>query len=142
MLKRQSDKIEFLKKVPLFQGMSKKDLTAVARVAEEVDVSSGEVILFQDDSAPAAYILVTAKAIVRRNNRKVAELGPGAVVGELALLSDSPRTATVVATTDGTILEVHRRHFLALLGDSPALARRLLSQLADRLSAADRKLYG
>ncbi len=142
MLKRQSDKIEFLKKIPLFEGMSKKDLTAVARVADEVDVSSGEVILFQDDSAPAAYVLVTAKAIVRRNNRKVAELGPGAVVGELALLSDAPRTATVVATTDGTILEVHRRHFLALLRDSPALARRLLSQLADRLAAADKKLYG
>lgn len=142
MLKRQSDKIEFLKKVPLFEGMSKKDLTAVARVAEEVDVTSGEVILFQDDSAPAAYVLVTAHAIVRRNNRKVAELGPGAVVGELALLSDAPRTATVVATTDGTILEVHRRHFLALLGDSPALSRRLLAQLADRLAAADKKLYG
>ncbi len=142
MLKRQSDKIEFLKNIPLFDGLSKKDLTAVAKVAEEVDVSSGEVILFQDDSAPAAYVLVTAKAIVRRNNRKVAELGPGAVVGELALLSDAPRTATVVATTDGTILEVHRRHFLALIGDSPALARRLLSQLADRLAAADKKLYG
>ena len=80
MLKRQSDKIEFLKKVPLFAGMSKKDLTAVARVAEEVTVSSGEIILFQD--------------------------------------------------------------FLALLGDSPALARRLLAQLADRLAAADKKLYG
>lgn len=142
MLKRQSDKIEFLKKVPLFAGMSKKDLTAVARVADEVVVSSGEVILFQDDSAPAAYVLVTANAIVRRNNRKVAELGPGAVVGELALLSDAPRTATVVATNDGTILEVHRRHFLALIGDSPALARRLLAQLADRLAAADKKLYG
>jgi CRP-like cAMP-binding protein len=142
MLKRQSDKIEFLKKVPLFEGLSKKDLTAVARVAEEVDVSSGEVILFQDDAAPAAYILVSAGAIVRRNNRKVAELGSGDVVGELALISDSPRNATVVATSDGTILEVHRRHFLALINDSPALARRLLAQLADRLAAADKKLYG
>ncbi len=142
MLKRQADKIEFLKKIPLFAGLSKKDLAAVARVAEEVDVSSGEVILFQDDSAPAAYVLVTANAIVRRNNRKVAELGSGAVVGELALLSDAPRTATVVATTDGTILEIHRRHFLALIGDSPALARRLLAQLADRLAVADKKLYG
>ncbi len=142
MLKRQSDKIEFLKKVPLFHGLSKKDLTAVARVAEEVEVTSGEVILFQDDTAPAAYILVTADAIVRRNNRRVAELSSGDVVGELALISNSPRNATVVATTDGTILEVHRRHFLALIKDSPALARRLLEQLADRLAAADRKLYG
>jgi CRP-like cAMP-binding protein len=87
-------------------------------------------------------VLVTANAVVRRNNRKVAELGPGAVIGELALLSDAPRTATVIATTDGTILEIHRRHFLALIGDSPALARRLLAQLADRLSIADKKLYG
>jgi len=125
-----------IKRIPLFEGMSKKDLTAVARVAEEVEVTSGEVILFQDDSAPAAYVLVTANALVRRNNRKVAELGSGDVVGELALLSDAPRTATVIATSDGTILEVHRRHFLALIGDSPALARRLLAQLANRLAAA------
>ena len=142
MLKRQADKIDFLKKIPLFDGMSKKDLTAVARAADETTVSSGEVIVFQDDTAPAAYILVTANAVVRRNNRKVAELGPGDVVGELALISDSPRNATVVATNDGTVLEVPRRHFLGLIEGSPALARRLLAQLADRLAAADKKLYG
>ncbi len=142
MLKRQSDKVEFLRKIPLFEGMSKKDLTAVARAADETEVSSGEVIVFQDDPAPAAYILVTAEAIVRRNNRKVAELGPGDVVGELALISDAPRNATVVATTNGTVLEVPRRHFLGLIGDSPALARRVMAQLADRLAAADKKLYG
>ena len=54
MLKRQSDKVEFLRKIPLFEGMSKKDLTAVARAADETEVSSGEVIVFQDDPAPAA----------------------------------------------------------------------------------------
>ncbi|HEY5651206.1 MAG TPA: cyclic nucleotide-binding domain-containing protein [Acidimicrobiia bacterium] len=142
MLKRQADKIEYLKKVPLFAGMSKKDLTAVARAADETNLTSGEVIVFQDDSAPAAYILVSAEAIVRRNNRKVAELGPGDVIGELALISDAPRNATVVATKDGTVLEVPRRHFLGLIENSPALARRVMSQLADRLAEADRKLYG
>lgn len=142
MARRQAEKIEYLKKVPLFDGMSKKDLTAIARAADEVEVTSGEIILFQDDSAAAAYVLVSAEAIVRRNNRKVAELGPGDVVGELALITESPRNATVIATTDGTILEIHRRHFQALIGDSPRLSRRLLVQLADRLILADRKLYG
>lgn len=142
MARRQAEKIEYLKKVPLFAGMSKKDLTAIARAADAVDVTSGEIILFQDDSAAAAYVLVTAEAIVRRNNRKVAELGPGDVVGELALITEGTRNATVIATTDGTMLEIHRRHFQALIDDSPRLARRLLVQLADRLLLADRKLYG
>jgi CRP-like cAMP-binding protein len=142
MARRQAEKIEYLKKVPLFDGMTKKDLTAIARAADEVEVASGETILFQDDSADAAYVLVSAQAIVRRNNRKVAELGPGDVVGELALITESPRNATVIATTDGTILEIHRRHFQALIEDSPRLARRLLVQVADRLILADRKLYG
>ena len=138
MARRQAEKIEYLKKVPLFAGMSKKDLTAIARAADAVDVTSGEIILFQDDSAAAAYVLVTAEAI----NRKVAELGPGDVVGELALITEGTRNATVIATTDGTMLEIHRRHFQALIDDSPRLARRLLVQLADRLLLADRKLYG
>lgn len=142
MLKRQSDKIDFLNRVPLFQGMPKKALTSLARVCEEFEVESGEVLIFQDDIGQAAYVLVTAKALVRRNSRKVAELGPGDVVGELALLSSSQRNATVVATSRGTVLEIHRRHFIALLDESPPLARRVMAQLAERLQLADRKLYG
>lgn len=142
MLKRQSDKIDVLNNVPLFKGMPKKALTALARVCEEIDLDSGQVLLFQDDTGDAAYVLVSAEGLVRRNSRKVAELGPGDVIGELALLSDSPRNATVVISMPGTALEIHRRHFVALLDESPPLARRVMAQLAERLKLADRKLYG
>lgn len=143
MLRRQSDKAEYLRKIPMFEGLSKKDLNALARSAEQIDLSAGETIVAQgDNSQSAAYVLVSGTAVVRRNNRKVAELGPGDVIGELSLLIDEPRSATVVASEDGTALEIHRRHFVALVDESPAMARRIMEQLADRLNKADRKLYG
>ena len=143
MLKRQTDRADYLRNIPLFEGLSKKDLTALARAAEQIDLTAGETIVAQGDtSQSAASVLVDGTATVRRNDRKVAELGPGDVIGELSLLIDEPRNATVVATSDGTALEIHRRHFTALVDQSPAMARRVMAQLADRLSKADRKLYG
>lgn len=143
MLRRQSDRSEYLRKIPMFEGLSKKDLNALSRAAEQIYLSAGETIVSQGDTAQsAAYVLVSGTAVVRRNNRKVAELGPGAVIGELSLLIDEPRSATVVASEDGAALEIHRRHFMALLEESPVMARRIMEQLAERLNKADRKLYG
>ena len=143
MLRRQSDKAEYLRKIPIFEGISKKDLNKLARAVEQIDVSKGETIVSQGDtSQSAAYVIVSGSAVVRRNDRKVAELGPGDVVGELSLLTDEPRNATVVMSEDGTALEIHRRHFMSLVDDSPIVARRVMEQLAQRLSQADRKLYG
>ncbi len=141
-LKRQSDKIEHLAEVPLFQGLRKKDLIAITRVADEIAVDAGVTLVSQDDRGDAAYVIVSGTAVVRRNGRKITELGPGDVVGELSLIDGGHRTATVVMSEPGSVLEIPRRDFSGLLDGSQTMTRRILEQVAGRLRETDSKLYG
>ena len=79
---------------------------------------------------------------MRRNGKKVATLGPGAVIGELSLLDHGPRTATVSADTDCTMLVISQRQFLGVIDAIPALAHKLLATLAGRIRELDRQYYG
>ena len=79
---------------------------------------------------------------MKRNRRKIAEIGPGESVGELSLLDLGPRTATVEAGTDLKLLVIEARAFSGLLDDSPALARKMLAALANRVRDLDRKIFG
>jgi CRP/FNR family transcriptional regulator, cyclic AMP receptor protein len=81
-------------------------------------------------------------ATVRRNGKKVATLGPGSVVGELSLLDRGPRTATVTADTDCTLLVIDSRHFAGVLQDVPTLAGKIMAVLAGRIRDFDRTIYG
>jgi CRP-like cAMP-binding protein len=76
---------------------------------------------------------------VRRNNRKVATLGPGQYFGEMALLDRRPRSATVTSETDMTLLVLGQRQFNGVLDAVPALARKMLAAMATRLREADEK---
>ena len=76
------------------------------------------------------------------NGKKVATLGPGSVVGELSLLDHGPRTATVTADTDTTVLVIEQRYFLGVLEAVPSISRKLLAALAGRVREFDRQYYG
>jgi CRP-like cAMP-binding protein len=140
ILKRQSDKIDLLADVPLFRSLPKKQLQAIARVADEVDVDAGAVLAKQGEQGSAFYVIVTGQATVRRNGRKLAMLGAGDFFGEMSLLDQEPRSATVAMDTDGVLLEVHRRQFSGLLDESPALTRNLLKEMSRRVRELDRRL--
>jgi CRP/FNR family cyclic AMP-dependent transcriptional regulator len=79
---------------------------------------------------------------VKRNNKKVAQLGPGTMVGELSLLDHGPRTATVTTDGDATVFVIDQRSFMAVLDDVPALSHKLLAALAGRIRDFDRQYYG
>ncbi len=86
-----------------------------------------------------AFIIVDGTAEVRRNDKKVATLGPGDCFGELALLDHGPRTATVVATTDLKVLVLGAREFAGILDEVPPIAHKLLKSLAARIRDARRQ---
>jgi CRP/FNR family transcriptional regulator, cyclic AMP receptor protein len=133
---------DHLAAVPLFNACSKKELGRIAKATTEMSFPDGTVLMNQDDTAREAFILTEGTALVKRNNRKVAELGPGAFLGELGLLDRGPRTATVVAQGPVEALVLGPREFAGLLDEVPTLSHKLLRALAARIRELDTKAYG
>ena len=130
---------EHLAQVPLFSACSKKDLMLIAKAAEEVSVKAGKVIVEENQPGHEFFLILDGAATVRRNNRKLAALGPGQYFGELALLDRGPRTATVTADTDMTLAVLGQREFVGVLEGVPGLAYKILAIMARRLRDADTK---
>lgn len=131
-----------LAEIPLFSACSKKELASIARATTEVTLPDGHELTRQDEVSREAFVIVKGKAIVRRNKRKVAELGPGAMVGEYGLLDRGPRTATVVADGAVDVLVLTPPEFAGLLSDVPTLATKLLKSMASIIRDLDAKVYG
>lgn len=134
--------LDHLSSVPLFSSLSKKHLQLVAKASDEVTIPPGRVVVDQGRTGHEFFLIVDGKAIVRKNNRKVAELGPGQYFGELALLDRGPRNATVVADSELTVLVLGQREFTGVLDSIPGMATKLLSSMARRLREADARDLG
>jgi CRP/FNR family cyclic AMP-dependent transcriptional regulator len=132
---RRDTKITLLKRVPLFAQCSKKELEQLALVADEIDVREGTVLTSEGDRGREFFVLVEGTADVRRKGRKVNTMGAGDFFGEIALVSERPRTATVTATSPVRLLVVTDRAFRALMRNLPSIQLKVLATLADRLPA-------
>ena len=130
-----------LSKIWLFSTSSTKELRTIRRALEEVTVPAGRMLCEQGTIGREFFLIVTGQASVRRNNRKVATLGPGQYFGELALLDRRPRSASVISDTEMTLLVLGQREFNAVLDTVPALSRKLLAAMATRLRESDDKAY-
>jgi CRP/FNR family transcriptional regulator, cyclic AMP receptor protein len=126
-----------LSKVWLFAPCSMRDLRKVRQSLDEISADAGEVLCEEGSVGHEFFVIVSGTAVVKRNGRKVATLGPGQYFGELALLDRQPRSATIVAETDMDLLVLEQRHFLGLLDTMPGMARKLLGAMATRLREAD-----
>ena len=128
-------KIDLIRRVPLFERCSKRELALVASVADELDVAPGTVLTREDAIGREFVVLVDGTAEVTRGGRKINELAGGDFLGEIALVSGRPRTATVTTTSNARMLVVTDRAFRRLLEESPSIQMKVLEALADRLSA-------
>jgi CRP/FNR family cyclic AMP-dependent transcriptional regulator len=134
--------VDHLKSVPLFAACTRKELELIARSGDEIKMTAGTVIVDQGQTGHEAFVVVDGSVTVKRNGRKIATLGEGAIVGELSLLDHGPRTATAVCETDCTLLVLSQRTFLAVVDDVPALSHKLLASLAGRIRELDRQSFG
>jgi CRP-like cAMP-binding protein len=114
----------------------------VARASDEVTLPAGSVLCEQGAIGREAFVIVKGTAEVRRNGKKVATMGPGSCVGELALLDHGSRTATVTAATDLTTLVIGTREFAGIVDDIPSIAHKLMRSLAAKVRELDTKAYG
>jgi CRP-like cAMP-binding protein len=131
---RKDVKIELIRRVPLFERCSKGELQEVAAVADEIDLPEGRVLTRQGEPGREFLVLVDGSAEVVQDGRTINQLGKGDFLGEIALLSDRPRTATVTATSPVRALVVRDVEFRSLLAHQPALQAKLLATLADRIA--------
>jgi CRP-like cAMP-binding protein len=131
---RRDAKVELLKKVPLFAGCSKSELRELAKTADELDVREGTVLTREGKAGREFFVLISGTAKVTKNGRKVAELGPGDWLGEIALITESPRTATVTATSPVDLLVITDRRFRTVVETMPSIALKVLSSVGERLS--------
>lgn len=111
------------------------ELIELARFGTPVDLAAGTELTVQGTLGRQALIIVDGKASVVRDGETVAIVGPGEIVGEIALLSGEPRTATVVTDTDATVYALSPRDFASLLARCPALERRIASDAVRRITA-------
>ena len=138
-----ADYIEFLKHVRLFEDLDRKSLEAIANAAVEQSYAVGQDIVRQGDTGVGAFIIKQgrAEAVQDRGGHphKLAELKTGDVFGEMALLDEFPRSATVRAIEPTTCLGIQRWHFRGILESHPQIALALLPVLTKRLRNAERE---
>jgi CRP/FNR family cyclic AMP-dependent transcriptional regulator len=131
---RRDAKIELLKKVPLFAECSKSELRELAKTADEVDLREGTVLTREGRVAREFFVLVDGTARVTKAGRKVAELQAGDWFGEIALITNGPRTATVTATSPVDVLVITDRRFRTVVETMPSIALKVLSCVGERLA--------
>jgi CRP-like cAMP-binding protein len=130
-------KAELIASAPLFAGCSKKELQLVASLADEIDLPAGKELTRQGAPGREFFVLLEGEVEVVRDGERLKTMSGGDFFGELALISEIPRTATVTATTPVRTLVVHSRDFRRLLRDEPEVAERILQAVAERLPPAD-----
>jgi CRP/FNR family transcriptional regulator, cyclic AMP receptor protein len=131
-----------LKSIWLFSGCTGSELRRIRSSLDEVQVPKGKVLVEEGRIGLEFFLIVDGTAVVTRNGRKVATVGPGDYFGELALLDRRPRSASVVSETEMDLLVLSQRQFNGLLESVPTISRKMLAAMANRLREADAKAYG
>jgi CRP-like cAMP-binding protein len=127
-------KIELLKRAPLFSGCSKTELGALALTADEIDLRSGSVLTKEGQPGREFFVLIDGSVRVTRNGKKLADLGPGDWFGEIALITEAPRSATVTATSPVRVLVITDRAFRRVVQAMPSIALKVLEKVGERLA--------
>src|SRR5260221_8216129 len=117
---------EQLARVPVFEGLSKKELKLVSQLATPLEEPAGTVLVREGATGHEFIIVLDGEIEVRKGDTVIATRGPGTYVGEIALLDHRPRTATVVATTPVSIEVIGQREFAGLLSEVPEISQKLL----------------
>jgi CRP/FNR family transcriptional regulator, cyclic AMP receptor protein len=130
----QDTKVQALKGVPLFASLSRKELVQLERVCEDLEVEPGRVLCKEGDIGHEFFVLVNGKVQVTQKGRPVATLTGGDFLGEIALVTELPRTATVTAETPVRLFVLTTREFDAVLDRNPKVERKVLRTLARRLA--------
>lgn len=130
---RQAEKVELIRQVPLFQNLNRRQLAQLARFADEIHRDKDEVVVNEGEAGDEFFVLVEGRVRVTKGQGKPISIRAGGCFGEMSLLDDQPRSATVTTTAPSTLLVVHRGDFERWLMSTPSVMRALLTTLSERL---------
>lgn len=140
LLKRRSEKAEALKSVPIFSALNGRQLDIIAKEADEVTAPANKMLAKQGRLGHEFILIVEGSARVERDGLVLANLGPGDCFGEMSLIDGKPRIANVISETPVTLLVINSRSFSLVLDNVPALRKKILVTLCERLRAVDEAL--
>ena len=126
-----------LKQVALFSGLSDKELGAIATLLRERTFPAGSEVVAEGQGGAGFFIVESGTASVSVGGKDVGKLGPGDHFGEIALIADTPRTATITAETDLRCFGLTVWEFRPLVASNASIAWKLLQNLAGKFAAAD-----
>lgn len=137
------ERVLFFRRVPLFEGLSTADLKQVAELSEEVEFSAGEEIARQDEPGDTMYLVVSGNIRVQTGSaggerREIARRGAGDYVGEMALISQMPRIASLIAEGEVRALSIDQRSFQGLLRERPEVSLAVMKELCKRVTELTR----
>ena len=133
----RDEKLEHLRRVPLFTRMDRAQLERLGQLADEIEVGLDQVLTEQGHMGHEFFIVLDGHLTVLDGTRPVAQLHPGDFFGEIALLDGRPRTATVRADGITRLLVIGHREFNALMDEFPAVRSAVLTEVAERLRRLD-----
>jgi CRP-like cAMP-binding protein len=130
---RKNAKQKLLKQVPLFSRCSGPELEAIGKIADEIDFKEGKELAREGAAGREFFVIVTGTAEVTRGKKKLRTLSDGDFFGEISLVTKLPRTATVTTVSPTRALVITDRAFRRMLDQSPAIQRKVLEALGERL---------
>jgi CRP-like cAMP-binding protein len=130
---RKDVKVDMISHVPLFANCSKTELRKIASLADEIDLPAGTRLTKEGASGKEFVVIVKGRADVVRRGKKLRSLGNGDFLGEIALVTGTPRTATVTTTEPTRALVIAAPAFRTLLRNTPSMQLKVLDALASRL---------
>lgn len=140
VLRPGSGKVDLLRKVPLFDRLNKRQLNEIAKHADAVSMKRGQVLVRQNEVGSEFVFIVEGEVQVKRDDKLVNRLSEGDFFGEISLIDGKPRTATVEAETEGTLMVIHAKSFRHLLDTVPGLQKKMLVALCGYLRVCEDSL--
>jgi CRP/FNR family cyclic AMP-dependent transcriptional regulator len=134
--------IQHFRNVPLFAGVSERGLRALVAAADEITEPAGKVLVREGEHSRDLFVLTAGSVTVTRKGRRLNTLREGDFFGEIALLSGGPRTATVTAETDVSVMILSPGQFTVVLDNEPRIMQAVLHALGERLRPLDERALG
>ena len=133
LMSPKDEKLDLLRSIPLFADFGRRELERLGMLTDQVDLPAGRVLMRQGETGHEMFVIVRGRAEIERDGREIAECGNGDILGEIALVDNGPRTATVTLSEPSALLVIGHRDFHSLMEEMPTVRLHVLEALARRV---------